>query len=87
MALDDYAEPEIAVAVAATAAVFSPRVRHVLRRGAVYGLAGLMIAGDAVSSFAHGVAQGVQDAASPKPDGATSPAETASSSPAGGSAE
>ena len=63
MALDDYLESEVVVAVAATAAVLSPRVRGVLRRGAVYGLAGVLMAGDAVSSAARNVAPGVQQAA------------------------
>jgi hypothetical protein len=63
MALEDYAEPEVGVAVVVTAAILSPPVRRVLRRGAVYGLAGLMMAGDAVSSFAQGVGRGVQQAA------------------------
>jgi len=55
-------EPEVGVAVAVTAAVASPQVRHVLRRGAVYGLAGLLMAGDAVSMLAQGVKRGVQKA-------------------------
>lgn len=63
MALEDYLESEVVVAVAATAAVFSPRVRKVLRRGAVYGLAGVLMAGDAVSSAARNVTPGVQQAA------------------------
>ncbi len=63
MALEDYLESEVVVAVAATAAVMSPRVRGVLRRGAVYGLAGVLRAGDAVSSVARNVAPGVQHAA------------------------
>ena len=63
MALDDYLESEVVVAVAATAAVMSPRVRGVLRRGAVYGLAGVLRAGDAISSLAHNAAPGVQHAA------------------------
>lgn len=63
MALDDYFESEVAVAVAATAAVMSPRVRNLLRRGAVYGLAGVLMAGDAVSLAARNVAPGVQQAA------------------------
>ena len=63
MALEDYMEPEVGVAVAVTAAVASPQVRHVLRRGAVYGLAGLLMAGDAVSMLAQGVKRGVQKAA------------------------
>lgn len=65
MALDDYAESEIVVAVAATAAILSPRVRRFLRKGAVYGLAGALMAGDAVSSFTRGVARGAQQAAAP----------------------
>jgi hypothetical protein len=64
MALDDFLDSEVAVAVAATAALASPRVRGVLRRGAVYGLAGLMTAGETISSFARGVANGAQQTAS-----------------------
>ena len=63
MALEDYLESEVVVAVAATAAVLSPRVRGVLRRGAVYGLAGVFRAGDAISSAAPAVSQGAQQAA------------------------
>ena len=63
MALEDYLESEVVVAVAATAAVMSPRVRGVLRLGAVYGLAGVLRASDAVSSAARSVAPGVQYAA------------------------
>ena len=63
MALEDYLESEVVVAVAATAAVLSPRVRGVLRRGAVYGLAGVLRAGDAISSAAPTVTQGAQQAA------------------------
>ncbi len=63
MALEDYLESEVVVAVAATAAILSPRVRGVLRRGAVYGLAGVLRAGDAISSAAPGVSQGAQQAA------------------------
>ena len=63
MALEDYLESEVVVAVAATAAILSPRVRGVLRRGAVYGLAGVLRAGDAISSAAPNVSQGAQQAA------------------------
>ncbi len=63
MALEDYLESEVVVAVAATAAVLSPRVRGVLRRGAVYGIAGVLRAGDAISSAAPTVSQGAQQAA------------------------
>src|SRR5919107_2661988 len=63
MDLEDFVESEVAVAVAATAAVLSPRVRGVLRSGAVYGLAGALIAGDAVASVARGAGRGAQQAA------------------------
>jgi hypothetical protein len=49
--------------VAATAALFSPKVRGVLRQGAVYGLAGVLTAGDAIGSFVSGVSRGAQQAA------------------------
>jgi hypothetical protein len=78
MAADDYLEPEVAVAVAVTAtvtaAVCSPPVRKVLRRGLVYGLAGLLIARDKVANAARGVAKTVREAAhtdgSPAEEGA-----------------
>jgi len=60
MALDEFFEPEVAVAVAVTAAVTSPPVRKVLRRGLVYGLAGLLTAGDKITAAARSVAQNVQ---------------------------
>jgi hypothetical protein len=63
MALDDYLEPEVAVAVAVTAAVASPPVRKVLRQGAVYGLAGLMMAGDKLTAIARSAAEGARQAA------------------------
>jgi hypothetical protein len=63
MALDDFLESEVAIAVGATAAVLSPRVRGLLRSGAVYGLAGVLIAGDAVGSVARGAGRGARQAA------------------------
>jgi hypothetical protein len=63
MALEDYLESEVVVAVAATAAILSPRTRKLLRRGAVYGVAGALMAGDAVSSVVRNAAPGVQQAA------------------------
>jgi hypothetical protein len=59
MALEDYLESEVAIAVAATAAALSPRFRRVLRRGAVYGVAGALKATDVVTAAARGVASGV----------------------------
>jgi hypothetical protein len=58
MELEDYLEPEIAVTAAVTAAVFSPRGRQFLRRSAVYGIAGVLVAGDAIASFARNVGPG-----------------------------
>lgn len=62
MALEDYMESEVAVAVAATAAMLSPRARHMARRGLVYGVAGVIKAADTVSSAARGVAHEAQSA-------------------------
>ena len=64
MALEDYMEPEVAVTAVVTAAVFSPRARKLVRRGLVYGMAGVLIAGDAITSFARNVGQGIQEAGS-----------------------
>jgi hypothetical protein len=61
MELDDFLEPEVLIAVAVTAAVATPGVRRVLRQGAVYGLAGLMMAGDRIAGAARNAAQSAQD--------------------------
>jgi hypothetical protein len=66
MALDDFLEPEVAVAVAVTAAVASPTVRKTLRKGIVYGLAGLLIARDKIADFAHQVKENVRQTAAPE---------------------
>lgn len=68
MAVDDFLDSEVAVAVAAAAVVFSPRVRGWLRKGAVYGLAGVLSAGDAVSGVAKSVGQSAQEMTSPDTD-------------------
>lgn len=60
MALEDYLEPEIAVTAVVVAAVFSPKTRKIIRRGAVYGLAGLLVAGDALTAAGKRVGRGVQ---------------------------
>ena len=62
MALEDYLEPEVAVAATVAAVVFSPRGRKWLRQGAVYGLAGILVAGDALSTLGRNVGQGLQKA-------------------------
>jgi hypothetical protein len=84
MALDDYLEPEVAVAVAVTAAVASPKARRIMRQGAVYGLAGILKAGDGLAAFGRGVGRGMQQAASASGEKAAAAADEASdaSSPA-----
>jgi hypothetical protein len=69
MALEDWLESEVAVAVAATTVVLSPKARRVVRRGAVYAVAGALKASDLVAAAARGVAQGVSE----RPTGATEP--------------
>lgn len=59
MAVDDYVDSEVALAVAATAAIFSPPVRALLRRGAVGGLAGLLTVADLAQSVAKVVEHGI----------------------------
>ena len=71
MALEDWLESEVAVAVAATTVVLSPKARRVVRRGAVYA-----VAGDLVAAAARGVAQGVSE----RPTGATEPPASETSS-------
>lgn len=61
MAAEDFLEAEVGVAVAATAVVLSPTVRGWLRKGAVYGLAGVMMAGDALGAAARGVSRGASE--------------------------
>jgi len=77
MDFEDILEPEVAAAAAITAVIASPQVRGVLRRGAVYGLAGLLMAGDAVSSFSKGVGRGIQSAATASSNGASAVEEGA----------
>lgn len=60
MSLEDFAEPEVAATAVVAAAIFSPKARHFLRKGAVYGLAGAMIAGETAASFGRSMAHGFQ---------------------------
>lgn len=60
MGLDDVVSTESAFVAAATAAVFSPRTRETLRRGAVLGVAGALRAGDVLVGAARGVSRGVR---------------------------
>lgn len=50
MAVDDFVESEVALAVGAAAILFSPPVRALARRGAVSGLAGVLTAADLLRS-------------------------------------
>ena len=82
MAFEDLTESsDVAVAVAATAVILSPPVRRLLRRGAAYGLAGVLIAGDAITSFGRGAARGVRQAAAPATNGDGTVALAATSGP------
>jgi hypothetical protein len=58
----DFLEPEVGITAVVVAAIFSPRARKVIRKGAVYGMAGILVAGDAIASFARRFGQGVQQA-------------------------
>lgn len=78
MAIDEYFESEVVVAVAATAVALSPRARQMLRRGIVYGLAGALTAGDAIASFSRAAARGVQDATAAAPAPMDAPTQPAS---------
>jgi hypothetical protein len=60
MALGDVFESEVGIAVVATAAIMSPRARRVVRRAGVYGLAGVLRAGDAVAAAGRNVAHGAE---------------------------
>jgi hypothetical protein len=62
MDFEDLLEPEVAIGAAVAAAIFSPRVRGLLRKGAVYGLAGALVAGDAVTTAAKGVGTNMRQA-------------------------
>ena len=87
MAIEEYLESEVAVAVAATAVALSPRARRVLRRGVVYGLAGALTAGDAIASFGRTAARSAQDATvSAAPASEDAPPQSADMQEEGGNA-
>ena len=79
MDLEDYLEPEVAIAVAVTAAVASPPVRKALRKAAVYGLAGVLTAGDRLAAIGHGIAESAQQRGATQ-GGRTQPATAAEAS-------
>jgi hypothetical protein len=61
---EDFADPRIAVTALVTAAVMSKPGRRLLRQGAVYSIAGVLMARDAVTGLSSGVSRGVRDATS-----------------------
>ena len=61
---EDFADSKIAVAALVTAAVLSKPGRRLLRRGAVYGTAGVLMARDAAAGLSSGVFRGFRDATS-----------------------
>jgi hypothetical protein len=77
MALDDYFESEVGIAIAATAVVLSPGARNFVRRGIVYALAGVFKARDAVTSAARGTTAQVANVTTPSPNAKATPAEPA----------
>jgi len=79
MALEDFLEPEVAIAAAVTAVVASPPIRKAIRKGAVYGLAGLLIARDKVMAVASEAKKGIKGAQKPE---TAAPAETEAAAPA-----
>ncbi len=86
MGLDDLVNSETAVVAAATAAMFSPRTRSTLRRGAVLGVAGALKVGDVVAGAARGATRGVRgeekvDAVSKTEVASAAPRRTSSGSP------
>lgn len=87
MAAEDFIEAEVGVAVAATAVVLSPTVRSWLRKGAVYGLAGVMMAGDAVAAAARGASRGAGELASAVNEGMAAHDAGEAAGPAEGKAE
>jgi hypothetical protein len=87
VARTDSTEVKVAAAVALTAALFSPELRGMLRRGAVRGLVGALTIGDAVASFARGVRRGMQEPDAPPADAAApDPVAAAVATPGDGAA-
>ena len=69
MGLDDLANKETGAIAAATAAAVSPRARELLRRGAVYGLAGVLRATDVALAAGRGAVRGARDGAARESSG------------------
>lgn len=87
MDFEDFLQPEVGVAAAVVAVVASPQVRNVIRKGAVYGLAGVLMAGDAVGAFARGVSQGARNGAASASQSTSANGATATEGQAEGQTE
>jgi len=61
---EDFVDSKVAITALVTAVVLSPQGRRALRRGAVYGTAGVLMARDAVAGFGRGITRGFRGAAS-----------------------
>jgi hypothetical protein len=61
---EDVANPKVAAVALLAALVLSKTGRRLLRRSAVYGTAGVLLARDAVSGLSNGVSRGFQDTTS-----------------------
>lgn len=68
---EDFITPEVGITAAVVAAVATPQVRKAVRRGAVLGVAGVLMAGDAITSFARGLGQGIGQGAQRAAQGAS----------------
>jgi hypothetical protein len=75
--VDDYIDREAGIIAAATAVAVSPRARELFRRGAVYGLAGVLKAGDVAAATARGAVRGAKEGAA----GASGSSSSTSSRP------
>jgi hypothetical protein len=70
--IDDYVDKQTGVVAAATAAAVSPRARDLFRRGAVYGLAGVLKASDVAVAAARGAVRGARASAAAESSGSNS---------------
>jgi hypothetical protein len=80
--VENYAEPEVAVAAVVVGAAASPSLRKVIRRSVVYGLAGALIAFDKSSAVAQGIVKGVKSGAKSISPESESPATAPAAPPA-----
>ena len=64
-------EREMLAVVGATAVAVSPKARGIARKGAVYGLAGVLTVADVVASTARGAARGAAQGAQAPSNGAS----------------